>query len=61
MKNKEKKKETRHHNRHKLTHSHDNEMEGKRLIEFQIDERNTRRMDWLEIRQGGKIRRGRKR
>ena len=60
MKNKQEKKK-RYHNRHNLTHSHDNEMEGKRLLECKIDERKHKKDGLVGNKGGGKIRRGRKR
>ena len=59
MKNKRKKK--RQHNWHNLTHSYDDEIEGKQLLECNIDERKHRKNGLDGNKAGGKIRRGRKR
>ena len=51
MKNKQERR--RHHNRQNLTHSHDNEMEGKRLLECKIDGRKQKTQEgWIGGKQG---------
>ena len=60
MKSKQEKNK-RHHNRHKFIHSHDNEMEGKRLFDCKIDERKQKKDGLVGNKGGRKIRRGRER